>query len=545
MVSSSTQPASRYRRRILGLGAVATGALYVVGAPFFVDRIETDLEERVPIELAEQGFEGLTAEFSGQDGTLFCERPVRNPDGALAAAFDIHGVRTIDFDADSPCRSLIAGDAADGAAASTDDQDDAATESSDEASEQADSSDEAASDDTVAAPATSDVTTSTTDTGLATISEVVAADPNLRFLSVLLAEVPDDAGPVTLFAPSDAAFDALPAEVAALLQNDAALRQAFLDHHTVPGVLLSTDLSDGALQAVDGSDLQVATGDVNTIDGASLTDFDIAASNGVVHVIDRVLPFDALELPGEVEPAAATVTLDSGTLVFDGVVASEVERNVLVTAAVDAVGVGNVVDELTVDPDTGLDATTATDLAALVAAMPDNLVSGEAGFDGATLYANGTAISAEGADAFRAAAAAVGVEAAIETPPAATADDAVDLEAELNGFVAENPILFEPASAVLDDSAAPILDRIATDVQALAGISITVEGHTDSDGAADVNLALSQNRAGAVRDALIERGVAADTVEAVGFGSDQPVLVDGVEDKNASRRVEFRVVAAS
>ena len=541
MVSSSTQPASRYRRRILGLGAVATGALYVIGAPFFVDRIETDLESRVPIELAEQGFEGLTAEFSGQDGTLFCERPVRNPDGALAAAFDIHGVRTIDFDDESPCRSLIADDAADESTA----DDDATSDSSDDASEQSDSTDEDSTDETVTETATTDVSPSTTDAGLATIDEVVAADPNLRFLSVLLGEVPDATGPVTLFAPSDAAFDALPAEVAALLQNDTELRQAFLDHHTVPGALVSTEFVDGALEAVDGSELTVTTGEVATIDGASLVDFDIAASNGVVHVIDSVLPFDALEVPGAVEPAAASATFDGGSIVLDGVVASEVERNVLVTAAVDAVGVGNVVDDLMADPDTGLGAATSAELAALVAAMPANLVSGEAGFDGEALFANGIAASAEGGDAFRAAASAVGVDAAIDSPPAATADDAVDLEAELNAFVAENPILFQPTSAVLDESAAPILDRVAADLQTLAAISITVEGHTDSDGSPDVNLALSQARAAAVREALIERGVAADSVDAVGFGSEQPVLVDGVEDKNASRRVEFRVVAAS
>jgi outer membrane protein OmpA-like peptidoglycan-associated protein len=48
-----------------------------------------------------------------------------------------------------------------------------------------------------------------------------------------------------------------------------------------------------------------------------------------------------------------------------------------------------------------------------------------------------------------------------------------------------------------------------------------------------------------VRQALIDRGILADSITAVGFGSEQPVLVDGVEDKAASRRVEFRVVATS
>jgi OOP family OmpA-OmpF porin len=127
-------------------------------------------------------------------------------------------------------------------------------------------------------------------------------------------------------------------------------------------------------------------------------------------------------------------------------------------------------------------------------------------------------------------------------PPTATEDDAVELEQQLNAYVADNPILFEPTSAVLTDSAFSVLDRLARDAQQFGGIRITVEGHTDSDGVPIENLQLSRNRAEAVRTALIGRGIAAAAVEAVGFGSERPVVVDGVEDKGASRRVEFRVM---
>lgn len=227
-----------------------------------------------------------------------------------------------------------------------------------------------------------------------------------------------------------------------------------------------------------------------------------------------------------------------------GVVASEVERQTLVSAAADAVGADFVTDEFTVDPDTGVDAPIAGQLAALVAAVPANLASGEIGFDGTEAYADGVFLTEEGRDAFAAAATEVGVDAALESPPDATADDAAELEEELNAFVAANPILFEPTSAVLTESAFAVIDRIAIDAQQFAGIALTVEGHTDSDGSPAVNLQLSQDRADAVRDALIERGLDATVIEATGFGSEQPVLVDGEEDKAASRRVEFRVVTA-
>lgn len=542
MVSPSAYPASRYRRRILGLGALATGALYVIGAPIFTDRIESDLETRVPIELAELGYRGVTAEFSGQDGTLTCERPLDDPEAARGAAFDVRGVRTVDLE--RSCRVLTVADPieSDEAAESSDDalDDEATADSSLEAS------DDIADVSADSAP-TTEATTPTTEASLATISEVVAADPNLRFLSVLLAEAPAPSAdqPVTLFAPSNEAFDALPAEVAARLQNDAEFRAVFLAHHTVAGTLLSTDLVDGPIPALDGSELNVVTGDVNMIDGSSLIDVDIAASNGVVHVVDRVLVSDALDLPGDGESAAAAATWANSTITLTGVVASEVERNVLLTAAVDATGVGNVIDETTVDPDIGLDADTASRLATLTAAMPANLLSGEAGFDGNALYARGVFLSGDARDAYTAAATSVDVEAALEPPPAASEDDAVDLEAQLNTFVAENPILFEPSSAVLSASAFAVIDRIAADVQGFAGIAITVEGHTDSDGAPAANLQLSQGRADAVRTALIERGLTAESIEAVGFGSEQPILVDGVENKDDSRRVEFRVVTTS
>lgn len=528
MVLPAVQPASRYRRRILGLGALATGALYVIGAPIFNDRIESDLEQRVPAELASAGYEGLSASFSGQDGTLTCEAPLDDPEAARAAAYDVRGVRAITLD-----RSCRVNTAADDEAATT-----------------------LAADGSTAEEAAASIVTSTTspatdpsdtnpDADLVTVNDVVAANPVLAFLSVLLAdtEIGRSADPITLFAPNNAAFDAVPADVLSRLQNDPELLAEVLNHHVVEGAYTSSDLVDGDLMADDGSTLAIVTGDTITVNGATLVGADIAASNGVVHVIDQVLlSADVLAAP-DVDPAPAAVTYDGTAMLLTGVVTSEVERQVLVDAAVDAVGAGAVTDELTVDPDTGVEAATAAQLAELVRAMPANLSSGESGFNGTDMYATGVVRSVAGRDAFVAAAAAVGVEADVVDPPEASDDDADDLEAQLNAFVTENPILFEPSSAVLTESAIPVIDRVASDALQFGGISITVEGHTDSDGQAAANLQLSQDRAEAVRAALVERGLPPEVVEAVGFGSERPIVVDGVEDKSASRRVEFQVVA--
>src|SRR5690242_9559085 len=86
---------ARYRRRILAGGLIAAGALYSLGAPIFARRIERDLEQRVPAELADAGYPGVTARFSGQDGTLTCRAALDDPERAARVAYDVRGVRAI------------------------------------------------------------------------------------------------------------------------------------------------------------------------------------------------------------------------------------------------------------------------------------------------------------------------------------------------------------------------------------------------------------------------------------------------------------------
>src|SRR5262245_12907341 len=87
-----------YRRRILVVGLIAAGAVYSFGAPLYVNRIEDDLERRVPEELEQAGFAGVTAEFDGQDGTLRCAQPLDDPERATEEAYGVWGVHAITVD---------------------------------------------------------------------------------------------------------------------------------------------------------------------------------------------------------------------------------------------------------------------------------------------------------------------------------------------------------------------------------------------------------------------------------------------------------------
>jgi len=99
-------------------------------------------------------------------------------------------------------------------------------------------------------------------------------------------------GPLTLFAPTDAAFAALPAgTVEALLADPTGLLTQILLYHVVGASALSTDLSDGQMIAtLNGADVTVTiNGSGVFINNAQVIVADIIADNGVVHVIDAVL----------------------------------------------------------------------------------------------------------------------------------------------------------------------------------------------------------------------------------------------------------------
>lgn len=99
-------------------------------------------------------------------------------------------------------------------------------------------------------------------------------------------------GPFTVFAPTDAAFAALPAgTVEDLLKPENKERLiAILTYHVVPGKVMSTDLSEGMKAAsVQGGELTITLDGGAKVNGAVISTADVAASNGVIHVIDSVI----------------------------------------------------------------------------------------------------------------------------------------------------------------------------------------------------------------------------------------------------------------
>jgi uncharacterized surface protein with fasciclin (FAS1) repeats len=130
-----------------------------------------------------------------------------------------------------------------------------------------------------------------------TIVEIAASDSTFSTLvqavqAAGLVDTLSGEGPFTVFAPTNEAFAALPPGILETLlqpENQDTLRQ-ILTYHVVAGAVTSGDIQPGEVATVEGSPVQlnVTNGQVSVND-ATVVVADIEASNGIIHVIDRVI----------------------------------------------------------------------------------------------------------------------------------------------------------------------------------------------------------------------------------------------------------------
>ena len=146
---------------------------------------------------------------------------------------------------------------------------------------------------------TEETVTEETVAEAAAAGDIVAVASSTEGFSTLVAalsaaglvETLQGAGPFTVFAPSDAAFAALPAGLLEklLLPENVAVLTSILTYHVVSGTVMSADIMAGDVPTVEGSTVALDTASGVTVNGATVTTADVAASNGVIHVIDAVM----------------------------------------------------------------------------------------------------------------------------------------------------------------------------------------------------------------------------------------------------------------
>ena len=150
---------------------------------------------------------------------------------------------------------------------------------------------------TTMAPSTMAPTT-TAPAAAGDIVAVAAGNPDFSTLVAAvkaagLVETLQGPGPFTVFAPPNEAFAKLPAGLLdkLLLPANKEVLTKILTYHVVAGKVMAADVKPGDVKSVEGSPITVAvTGTTVTLNGSTkVTATDVAASNGVIHVIDSVL----------------------------------------------------------------------------------------------------------------------------------------------------------------------------------------------------------------------------------------------------------------
>ena len=233
---SAASPVSlrRYRRRILALGATVFVVVFAIGSAITMPIVQNDREDRVEDELLTSGVVGVTASFSGQDGTLVCAEPLDDAERARGLAERAWGVRSVALD-----ETCVENGSPGDAEPAVDGDDDAVT-------------------------TTLDLTTTTSQPPAATdpvpdpLADRIAGDPLFSQFADLV-DATDLAGaealagndPLTVFAPTDAAFDLafeeLGADAFGALTSDPEAIRTLLLHHMTEGSMLSTELTSGPL----------------------------------------------------------------------------------------------------------------------------------------------------------------------------------------------------------------------------------------------------------------------------------------------------------
>lgn len=116
-------------------------------------------------------------------------------------------------------------------------------------------------------------------------------------------------------------------------------------------------------------------------------------------------------------------------------------------------------------------------------------------------------------------------------------------QALLDQALADRIIEFQSGSATLAPTGRAILDEMVVALQQVGDQQVQVIGHTDDVGSRAANVALSLQRAIAVKAYLEQHGVAADNLSVQGFGPDRPIADNTTDEGRArNRRIEFRVL---
>ena len=114
---------------------------------------------------------------------------------------------------------------------------------------------------------------------------------------------------------------------------------------------------------------------------------------------------------------------------------------------------------------------------------------------------------------------------------------------DIGSKIALRNVFFEIGKSIVKEDSFAELDRLVDLMNKLPNLSVELSGHTDNTGSEVLNIRLSQKRAEAVVDYLIEKGISEDKLTAKGYGSTAPIdSNESLEGRKNNRRTEFKII---
>ena len=387
------------------------------------------------------------------------------------------------------------------------------------------------------------------------------------------------AGPFTVLAPTDTAFNNLPTGILdkLLLPANKDVLAKILSFHVIPGKVLSTEIVTGPVKSVEGTDLNFTSADGKvSVNGANVITPDVAAGNGVVHAIDAVMVPASVDLSTLAADGAAAPVADGSAGDIVAVAAANGSFGTLLKA-VEAAGLVDTLkgpgpftvfaptDEAfaKVDPAVLAQLLLPENKASLAKVLTYHVIAGKvmaadvktgevATVEGskASLVANAGKVTIDGANVVTAdVAASNGVIHVIDAvllpkgldlaPLSATAP--VEVNAAGDATPEDLTVYFDTASAAINgDGQAKIVTASRILQELPAGTKVNVVGHADSRGDAAKNQALSEARAAAAVQAL--KGGLGDKASNIEFASSAKGATEQAGgDQSKSRRVTIEI----
>ncbi len=275
---------------------------------------------------------------------------------------------------------------------------------------------------------------------------------------------------------------------------------------------------------------------------------------GVLPTLNAPAPSGGAPTISAVTLAPVSITRSGNDIKLSGDMPSPEAKRSLLTALQAGFGPdANIIDKVRINPDIkSLDFSSAAPVFKAAASVPDFGLT----VKGDTITLIGTAGSGSRQDAIEQAADAawpnlnvvgtmgIGGPVTASAPPGpAPALGPGNICAHLRSDVkASGPITFATDGSALSPAAEETLNEVADKLKACPGVKVTISGYTDNTGNDAINSAVSANRADAVADYLIARGVTGDRLTARGLGAADPIADNTSPDGQAkNRRVEIEV----